>query len=125
MGDKLAAKRVAESVGVPTLPSAELLGDDAQGWAGQAETVGYPLLVKAAAGGGGRGMRLVSSPDELAEAVRSARREAASSFGDATVFAERWLAAPRHIEVQVVADQTATCCTSASVSAPSSAATRS
>jgi propionyl-CoA carboxylase alpha chain len=105
MGDKLAAKRLAEQAGIPTLPSQELHGDDPTGWSAQAETVGYPLLIKAAAGGGGRGMRLVSSPDELAEAVRSARREAEASFGHPTVFAERWLAAPRHIEVQVVADQ--------------------
>ncbi len=105
MGDKVAAKRLAVEVGVPTLPSAELEGDDESAWQAQAASVGYPLLVKAAAGGGGRGMRLVSGRDELADAVRSARREAASSFGDPTVFAERWLAAPHHIEVQVVADQ--------------------
>ncbi len=105
MGDKLAAKAVAARVGVPTLPSAELAGDDPAGWRDQAELVGYPLLVKAAAGGGGRGMRLVSGPGELADAVPSARREAAASFGDGTVFAERWLAAPRHIEVQVMADR--------------------
>src|SRR6185312_846995 len=67
--------------------------------------VGYPLLVKAAAGGGGRGMRLVGGEDELEEAVRSARREARDSFGDGTVFAERWIPAPRHIEVQIVADR--------------------
>ncbi len=105
MGDKLAAKRVAQAAGIPTLASAELVGDDAAGWMAAAETVGYPLLVKAAAGGGGRGMRLVAAEAELADAVRSARREAAASFGDPTVFAERWLAAPRHIEVQIVADQ--------------------
>ena len=105
MGDKLAAKGVAESVGVPTLPSAELVGDDPDVWSDSVEAVGYPLLIKAAAGGGGRGMRLVASRDELTDAVRSARREAQASFGDGTVFAERWLAAPRHVEVQVVGDQ--------------------
>ena len=105
MGDKLAAKRIAAQVGVPTLPSAELTGDAGFEWRAQAAGVGYPLLIKAAAGGGGRGMRLVADEGELEEAVRSARREAEASFGDGTVFAERWLPAPRHIEVQVVADQ--------------------
>ena len=105
MGDKLAAKAVAAAAGVPTLPSAGLTGEAEFEWRAQAGAVGYPLLVKAAAGGGGRGMRLVGSPDELAEAVPSARREAQASFGDGTVFAERWLGQPRHIEVQVVADR--------------------
>ncbi|MGZ4682933.1 MAG: acetyl/propionyl/methylcrotonyl-CoA carboxylase subunit alpha [Acidimicrobiales bacterium] len=105
MGDKLAAKRIAAQVGVPTLPSAELAGDAEFEWRAQASMVGYPLLVKAAAGGGGRGMRLVADEGELEDAVRSARREALASFGDGTVFAERWLPAPRHIEVQIVADQ--------------------
>jgi len=105
MGDKLAAKQVAAQVGVPTLPSVELTDDAEDGWRAQADTVGYPLLVKAAAGGGGRGMRPISSPDELAQAVPSARREAEAAFGNGTVFAERWLSAPRHIEVQLVADR--------------------
>src|SRR6202011_3553092 len=69
-----------------------------------AERVGFPLLVKAAYGGGGRGMRLVSDPAELAEAVATASREAASAFGDGTVFLERFVTDPRHIEVQVLAD---------------------
>jgi acetyl/propionyl-CoA carboxylase alpha subunit len=104
MGDKLVAKRIAARIGVPTLPSAELSGEAEFEWRVQAGSVGYPLLIKAAAGGGGRGMRLVASEDELAEAVPSARREAEASFGDGTVFAERWLAAPHHVEVQIVAD---------------------
>ena len=89
----------------PPCPAPSSTGDDEDTWRSQAGAVGYPLLVKAAAGGGGRGMRLVGDEDELADAVRSARREAASSFGDPTVFAERWLADPRHVEVQIVADQ--------------------
>ncbi|MDA8340865.1 MAG: carbamoyl-phosphate synthase L chain ATP-binding protein [Actinomycetota bacterium] len=97
MGDKLAAKRAAVTAGVPTLPSA----DDPTG----ADAVGYPLLVKAAAGGGGKGMRVVASPDELDEAVAAARREAASGFGDDTVFLERYVAASRHIEIQILGDQ--------------------
>jgi propionyl-CoA carboxylase alpha chain len=105
MGDKIAAKRLASGLGVGVLPSAELIGDAAFEWRAQAATVGYPLLVKAAAGGGGRGMRLVMDEDGLEAAVVAARREALDSFGDARVFAERWLASPRHVEVQVVADR--------------------
>jgi acetyl/propionyl-CoA carboxylase alpha subunit len=105
MGDKVAAKALATSVGVPTLPSAVLEGDDEAAWQAAATEVGFPLLVKAAAGGGGRGMRLVGGEVELADAVRSGRREAGAAFGDGTVFLERWLAAPRHVEIQVVGDQ--------------------
>jgi len=105
MGDKLAAKRLAAELGLPLLPSAELEGEAAFEWRAQVAAVGYPLLVKAAAGGGGRGMRLVLAEDDLDDAVNGARREARDSFGDATVFAERWLAAPRHVEIQVVADK--------------------
>ena len=96
MGDKLAAKAAAASAGVPTLPSSED-PDDASG-------VGFPLMVKAAAGGGGKGMRLVSDPAELAEAVAAARREAHGGFGDDTVFLERYLPRCRHIEVQILGD---------------------
>jgi acetyl/propionyl-CoA carboxylase alpha subunit len=91
-GDKLAAKETAVRAGVPVLPT------------GSPEEIGYPLLVKAAAGGGGRGMRVVRTPDELEEAVAAARREAAGAFGDDTVFFERYLERPRHIEIQVLAD---------------------
>jgi len=91
-GDKLAAKRFAAGAGVPTLPQ------------GRPEAVGFPLLVKAAAGGGGRGMRVVREPSGLEEALRSASREAEAAFGDGTVFCERYLERPRHVEVQVVAD---------------------
>jgi propionyl-CoA carboxylase alpha chain len=96
MGDKLAAKRAAVDAGVPILSSS----DDPE----RAETVGYPLLVKAAAGGGGKGMRLVAGPAELAEAVAAARREAASSFGDDRVFLERYVGRARHVEIQILGD---------------------
>ncbi len=96
MGDKLAAKRVADSAGVPTLVST----DDLEA----ADTVGYPLLVKAAAGGGGKGMRVVWSAGELMEAVASARREAGASFGDDTVFLERYVPRARHVEIQILGD---------------------
>lgn len=96
MGDKIAAKRVAVEAGVPTLPSSEDPSADAQ--------VGYPLLVKASAGGGGKGMRIVESVDDLADAVQSAQREALSGFGDETVFLERYVASSRHIEIQILGD---------------------
>jgi propionyl-CoA carboxylase alpha chain len=96
MGDKLAAKRAAVEAGVPILASS----DDPE----LADDVGYPLLVKAAAGGGGKGMRLVAAPAELAEAVGAARREAASSFGDDRVFLERYVGRARHVEIQILGD---------------------
>ncbi len=105
MGDKVAAKRVAAEAGIPVLSSVELAGDADFEWRQQVGPVGFPLLVKAAAGGGGRGMRLVETADDLADAVSSGRREAEASFGDPTVFAERWLASARHVEIQVVADR--------------------
>jgi len=91
-GDKLAAKETARAAGVPVLPN------------GSPEEVGFPLLVKAAAGGGGRGMRIVRSAEELDDAVEAAKREAAAAFGDDTVFFERFLERPRHVEIQVLAD---------------------
>ncbi len=103
IGDKLAAKRVVRTVGVPTLEAFELApGCDAQA---AAEQIGYPVLIKAAAGGGGRGMRIVESSAELADAVDSARREATAAFGDGTVFLERWLTRSRHVEIQILGDR--------------------
>jgi len=91
-GDKLEAKRVAAAAGVPVLQT------------GEPADVGFPLLVKAAGGGGGRGMRIVRSPAELDDALAAARREARAAFGDDTVFLERYLERPRHVEVQLLAD---------------------
>ncbi len=96
MGDKIAAKRVAVDAGVPTLPSSEDPSDDGK--------VGYPLLVKASAGGGGKGMRIVQSADELIESVAAAQREALSGFGDDRVFLERYVARSRHVEIQILGD---------------------
>ena len=102
MALKVEAKRLAASAGVPLVPGAELgEGVDA---ASVAAEVGYPRLVKASAGGGGKGMRIVDQPEDLAEALESARREAQASFGDATVFLERYLTESRHVEVQVFGD---------------------
>ncbi|HEX5267230.1 MAG TPA: biotin/lipoyl-containing protein, partial [Acidimicrobiales bacterium] len=105
MGSKLAARQLADAHGVPVLPGADLSGVAADKVGAVADEVGWPLLVKASAGGGGRGMRIVRRPGELADAVAGARREAASAFGDDTVFVERYVEAPRHIEVQVFGDQ--------------------
>jgi acetyl/propionyl-CoA carboxylase alpha subunit len=91
-GDKLAAKRIAREARLPVLPD------------GSPDDVGFPLLVKAAAGGGGRGMRVVRSAGELDEALAAARREAVSAFGDGTLYCERYLERPRHVEVQLLAD---------------------
>ena len=91
-GDKLAAKRIAREAGVPVVEE------------GEPAEIGYPLVVKAAAGGGGRGMRVVRSAGELDEALAAARREAAAAFGDDRVFCERHVERPRHVEIQVFAD---------------------
>ena len=102
MGDKLSAKNLMEQSGVATLPAAELKpGDDISAAAGE---IGYPVLIKASAGGGGKGMRIVESEGELQDALDGARREAAASFGDDTVFLERWLASCRHVEIQILGD---------------------
>jgi 3-methylcrotonyl-CoA carboxylase alpha subunit len=104
LGNKAAAKALARRAGVPVIPGddGEQQADDAL--AGAARRLGYPLLIKAVAGGGGRGMRLVRSADEFPAALESARREAQAAFGDADVLLERLIEAPRHIEVQVLAD---------------------
>ncbi|GAA1434244.1 biotin carboxylase N-terminal domain-containing protein [Microlunatus lacustris] len=106
MGTKIEAKARMAAAGVPVLPGAAVT-DDADLTALGAD-VGYPLLVKASAGGGGRGMRVVARPAELADAVAAARREAASAFGDDTVFLERYLTDPRHVEVQIFGDAAGT-----------------
>ncbi|MEZ5550983.1 MAG: biotin carboxylase N-terminal domain-containing protein [Pseudomonadales bacterium] len=102
MGDKLSAKRLMQEAAVPTLPAVELAAGESL--ASAAEQVGYPLLVKASAGGGGRGMRVVERAEDLQAAVEGARREAGSAFGDDTLFMERWLPACRHVEIQILGD---------------------
>ena len=96
MGDKLAAKELAREAGVATLTSSDDPGD--------AESIGYPLMVKAAAGGGGKGMRIVTDPSQLDEALAAARREALGGFGDERVFIERYVARSRHVEIQILGD---------------------
>ena len=100
MGDKLRAKEIMASAGVPVLRSVTVTGEEIP----SLEGVPFPVLVKASAGGGGKGMRIVAEPAELADAVAAARREAAAAFGDDTVFIEPYVERPRHIEVQILGD---------------------
>ena len=104
LGDKVAAKRVAEQAGVPVVPWSGGPVDDVAQATSIAAQLGYPLVVKAASGGGGRGIRMVRDDDELAAALPSARAEAQLAFGDPTVFLEKLVPAARHVEVQVIAD---------------------
>lgn len=104
MGDKIAAKDAVSAFGVPVVPGVSRPGLTDEDLIAGADDVGYPVLVKPSAGGGGKGMRVVHQPSELPAALASARREAAAAFGDDTLFIERFVLNPRHIEVQVLAD---------------------
>jgi acetyl-CoA/propionyl-CoA carboxylase biotin carboxyl carrier protein len=104
MGDKITAKNAVAAFDVPVVPGVAKPGLTDDELVAAADEVGYPVLIKPSAGGGGKGMRLVEDRDRLREALVSARREAASSFGDDTLFLERFVLRPRHIEVQVLAD---------------------
>jgi acetyl-CoA/propionyl-CoA carboxylase biotin carboxyl carrier protein len=103
MGDKIRARRFAVEQGVPVTPAADE-ADDPASFAERARAVGFPLLVKGAAGGGGKGMQIVRDPVQLADAIAVARRESERYFGDGRLFAERFVERPRHIEVQVFGD---------------------
>ena len=104
MGSKSAAKRIMEAAKVPLVPGYHGDDQDAKLLAKEAAKIGYPVLIKATAGGGGKGMKVVNAAGEFAAALASAQREAKSSFADARVLVERYLTAPRHIEIQVFAD---------------------
>ncbi|MBJ7349177.1 MAG: ATP-grasp domain-containing protein, partial [Rhodococcus sp.] len=104
MGDKIAAKAAVSAFGVPVVPGISRPGLSDEDLIAGAPDVGFPVLVKPSAGGGGKGMRLVERAEALPAALASARREAASSFGDDTLFLERFVLRPRHIEVQILAD---------------------
>jgi propionyl-CoA carboxylase alpha chain len=104
LGDKTAARQLARSLGVPVAPGSDGAVESLDQAQSIASQIGYPLLIKAAAGGGGKGMRLVETPEQLEELFVSAQREAASAFGDGRVFIERFITMPRHIEIQVLAD---------------------
>ena len=107
MGDKVSAKKAMVEVGVPVVPGSDgaIPDDDMDRVAKVAAEIGYPLIVKAAGGGGGRGMRVVAHDGELASAVRLTRQEALSAFGNGSLYIEKFLQQPRHIEVQVLADK--------------------
>ena len=104
MGDKIRAKRAVRSAGVPVVPGRSDPGMTDEDIAASAAEIGFPVLLKPSAGGGGKGMRTVRGPDELPAAVAAARREAGASFGDDTLFVERFVDHPRHVEVQILAD---------------------
>jgi len=105
MGDKIAARRTMTGAGVPVVPGFEGTGDEAEPvFRKEADRIGYPILVKAAGGGGGRGMRVVRSPEGLGAALESARREAQRGFGDPRLFLEKAIEGAHHVEVQVLAD---------------------
>ncbi|HWE63917.1 MAG TPA: biotin carboxylase N-terminal domain-containing protein, partial [Chloroflexota bacterium] len=104
LGNKIAAKDLAERAGIAILPDYRGLDQRLEVLAREAERIGYPVLIKAAAGGGGRGMRAVWNAGDLVAAAEAAAREAQSAFGDPTVFLERYVSQPRHIEVQILAD---------------------
>ena len=104
MGDKIEARKTADKLGLPLVPGSDGAVDSEATAKRMAEEIGFPLLVKAAAGGGGRGMKVARRPDELEEALKLARSEAAAAFGDDSIYMERYLGQPRHIEVQILAD---------------------
>jgi propionyl-CoA carboxylase alpha chain len=105
MGDKIESKRLAKAAGVPTLPGSDGALASAEEAVAEAERIGYPVLLKASAGGGGKGMRIARSTDGCRDAFDRASAEAQAAFGDGRVFVERYIDRPRHIEVQVLADR--------------------
>ncbi len=105
LGDKASARRVAVAAGVPVIPATEVLGDDMDEIKAQAAAIGYPLMLKASWGGGGRGMRPIQSEDELAEKVREGRREAEAAFGNGEGYLEKMILRARHVEVQILGDK--------------------
>ena len=110
MGDKIAAKVAVKTAGIPVVPGSEGAITDLDQAMAAAEAIGFPVLVKAAAGGGGRGMKVAPNRESLAEAVQTAQAEAKAAFGDDSVYLERYLAKPRHIEIQVIADSFGNVC---------------
>ncbi len=108
MGDKVTARRAMLAAGVPVVPGTDTELSDEEAVARAAE-IGYPVLIKASAGGGGKGMRAVNTPDELPAALESARREALSAFGSRTVYLEKLILGARHVEIQILADEFGNC----------------
>lgn len=108
MGDKLVARKTAIDLGIPVIPGSALIADLAQGWR-EAEKIGFPILLKAAAGGGGKGMKAVYKPEEMETVFMEASAEARAAFGDDRLFAERFIPNARHIEVQILSDASGNC----------------
>ncbi len=104
MGDKISAKQTARDAGIPVVPGSDGEVETVEQAIEAAKTIGFPLIVKAAAGGGGRGMKVALTEDNLVEAVQTAQTEALAAFGNGAVYMERYLQKPRHIEIQVIAD---------------------
>ena len=129
MGLKDSAKTLMDAAGVPVTPgyigdANDKEGQNPEHLAGQAAKIGYPVLIKAVAGGGGKGMRKVDAAADFADALKSCQREAASAFGNDIVLIEKWIESPRHIEVQVFGDATAMSSTCSSATVRCNAATR-
>ena len=105
MGDKVKARQIMKSAGVPVVPGSEGVLGSEQEVLKVAELIGYPFMLKAVAGGGGKGLRLVRSSREVSSAYRAVRSEAASSFGDPRLYVEKYIQKPRHVEIQILADK--------------------
>jgi acetyl-CoA carboxylase biotin carboxylase subunit len=104
LGNKTVARMIMSRAGVPIIPGLDQTSEDLQLFSREAERLGYPVIIKAAAGGGGKGMRTVSDPGDLSEAFQSCKREAEKAFGDASLYLEKHLEGPRHVEFQILAD---------------------
>src|SRR5690606_33158692 len=109
MGDKAAAKALIAQAGVPLVPGYHGTDQSPAAVARAAEQIGFPVLLKASAGGGGKGMKIVERADELPAAIESARREALAAFGDNRLLLEKYLIRPRHVEIQIFADHRGNC----------------
>jgi len=104
LGDKIIARNIMAKSGVPVTPGTTINSNNPDEWAQAAETIGYPILIKAASGGGGKGMRVVHSPENLEESCETAASEARTAFGDSTIYMEKYLDKSRHVEIQILCD---------------------
>ncbi len=104
VGDKIRSRKTMEAAGIPIIPGMEGSSEDINEYKKEASKIGYPVMVKASAGGGGKGMRIVRSPNELVSSLEAGKREAKAAFGDDSVYLEKYIEEPRHVEFQVVAD---------------------
>jgi len=104
LGDKIVARNIMKNSGVPVTPGTTVNSNDPEAWQKAAETIGYPVLIKAAAGGGGKGMRVVYRQEELAHSCQTAASEARTAFGDSTIYMEKYLDKARHVEIQILCD---------------------